>query len=60
MAKQTAEREREKLYQKIYSLGDLIPVNVKTFYLDNSVPEDVDIRAVVVGMKNGRAGGSGD
>ena len=55
--KQTVERE--KLYQKVSLLGDPIPINVEPFDLDDSISEDVAIREVVEGLKNGRAGGSG-
>ena len=57
MVKQTAERV--KLYEKVPPPGDPIPINVDPFDLDDSVPDDVAIREVVRGMKNGRAGGSG-
>ena len=39
--------------------GESIPINVEPFEVDDAVPTDSEIRGVVKGMKNGRAGGSG-
>ena len=57
MAKQT--KEREELYTEIPPPGDSIPIHVEPFDLNDEVPEEVEIRAVVAKMRNGRAGGSG-
>ena len=45
MAKQKVERD--ELYRKVSPPGNPIPMNVERFGLDDLVPEDVDIRAVV-------------
>ena len=47
MDKQTVERE--ELYRKVFPPGDPIPINVGTFDLDDSIPEDAEIRVVVAG-----------
>ena len=56
MAKQTVGRE--ELYWKVSPPEDPITINVEPFDLDDLVPEDVDIRAVVAGIQNGRSGES--
>ena len=56
MAKQTAERA--ELYAKVQAPGASIPINVEPFAIDDSVPKEPEIRAVVRGMRNGRAGGA--
>ena len=55
MANQTAERA--ELYAKVQAPGAPIPINVEPFAIDDSVPKEPEIRAVVKGMRNGRAGG---
>ena len=52
MEKQT--KEREELYAKVPPPGDPIPINVDPFEINDAIPEDVEIRAVVRGMQNGR------
>ena len=51
-------KEREELYAKVPPPGDPIPINVDPFEINDAIPEDVEIRAVVRGMRNGRAGGA--
>lgn len=51
--------EREELYQKVSPPGDPNLINDESFDLDDSISEDVEIRAVAAGLRNGRAGGSG-
>ena len=38
--------------------GNPIPINVKPFAIDDSVPKEPEIRAVVKELRNGRAGGA--
>ena len=45
MYRQTSARE--ELYWKVSPPGEPIPINNETFDLDDLVPEDVEIRAVV-------------
>ena len=56
MAKQTAERA--ELYAKVQAPGEPIPINVEPYAIDNAVPKEPEIRAVVKGMRNERAGGA--
>ena len=56
MEKQT--KEREELYAKVPPPGDPIPINVDPFEINDAIPEDAEIRAVVRGMRNDRAGGA--
>ena len=56
MTKQTAERE--ELYQKVHSPGEPIPCNVKTTDVDDAAHGNEELREVVAGMCNGRAGGA--
>ena len=57
MDKQTAERK--ELYRKASPPGDLILTNIEPFNLDDSIPDDAELRIVVAGLRNSRAGGSG-
>ena len=54
MDKQT--KEREELYAKVPPPGDLIPINVKPFDINDDTLGDVEIREVVGGMRNGKVG----
>jgi len=56
MAKQTTERD--KLYAKVSHPDDHIPINIEPFTVNTVAPEEVEIRGVVRGMRNGRAGGA--
>ena len=57
--RQRRERGELYLYRKVPPLRDPIPINIEPFDINDSVPEaDVEIRAVVAGMRNGRAGDS--
>ena len=56
MEKQT--KEREELYTRNASKGDLIPINVEPTAVNDAPPGDMKIRAVVRKMNNGRAGGA--
>ena len=56
MARQTAERVA--LYQRVPPPGESIPINVDPFQIDDSVPKEPEIRAVVKGLRTGRAGGA--
>ena len=56
MAKQMAERA--ELYANVQAPGAPIPINIEPFAIDDSVPKEPEIRAVVKGMCNGRAGGA--
>lgn len=56
MAKQTAERE--ELYRKVIPPGDPIPINVDPYEVQDEVPGDMEIRAKVKDLRNGRAGGA--
>ena len=49
--------EREKLYAKVEPPGEPIPINVEPFAINDATPTEAEIRAVVKGLKNGRAGG---
>ena len=52
-------KERVDLYQNVAPPGDPIPINVEPFDIEDSVPEDAELREVVTYFRNGRAGGSG-
>ena len=54
MAKKTAERA--ELYAKVQAPGAPIPINVEPFTIDDSVPKEPEIRAVVKGMRDEVAG----
>ena len=56
MKKQTTERE--ELYAAIPPPGDSIPINVEPFEVRDDIPGDMELRAVVAGLRNGRAGGA--
>ena len=56
MEKQT--KEREELYTRNASKGDPIPINVEPTAVNDAPPEDMEIRAAVRKMNNGRAGGA--
>ena len=50
--------ERVKLYGKVETPGDPIPINVEPFAIPDATPDDTEIRAAVKdGLKRGRAGG---
>ena len=49
--------EREKLYAKVEPPGAPIPINVEPLNINDTTPMEAEIRAVVKGLKNGRAGG---
>ena len=56
MGKQT--KERVELYGKVIPPGEPIPINVEPFDIRDDVPDEQEIRAVVMQLKNGRAGGA--
>ncbi len=56
MAKQTAERV--ELYARAPSMGTPLSFNFPVFEIPDEVPTNEEIRAVVSGLKNGRAGGA--
>ena len=56
MATQTAERE--ELYRKVHPPGEPIPCNVETRDVGDAAPSNAELREVVAGMHNGRAGGA--
>ena len=56
MDKQT--KEREELYVKVLPHGDLTPINVEPFPVQDEIPEDAEIREIVGELQNGRAGGA--
>ena len=50
--------ERMELYRERASPGDPISINVDPFEIQDEMPDDDNIRGVVKGLKNGRAGGA--
>ena len=56
MGKQTAERV--KLYERVPLPGEPIPINVEPKEVEDACPGDVELRDVVRGLRNGRAGGT--
>ncbi len=54
MAKQMAKRV--ELYARAPPMGTPLPFNFPVFKIPDEVPTDKEIRAVVSGLKNGRAG----
>jgi hypothetical protein len=56
LQKQT--QERIDLYARVAPPGQSIPINVEPTPVDDSVPDDAEIRSKVKGMSNGRAGGA--
>jgi hypothetical protein len=56
MAKQMAKRV--ELYARAPPMGTPLPFNFPVFEIPDEVPTDEEIRAVVSGLKNGRAGGA--
>jgi len=50
-------RERVELYTKVQPPGDPIPINIDPFAINDEVPTDAEVREVVRGLRNGRAGG---
>ena len=55
MAKQTSKRA--ELYARVQPPGEPIPINIQPFDIDDLVPKESKIQAVVRGLRNGRAGG---
>ena len=51
-------KERQELDEKVLPPGDMLPINVEPFGIDDEAPEDVEIRDMVKGPCNGRAGGA--
>ena len=51
-------KERAELYAKVPPPGDPIPIHVQPFAIRDDVPEEPEIRAVVKGLRNGRASGA--
>ena len=41
-----------------YPPGDPIPINVEAYSINDATPDDGELRAVVQGLCNGRAGGA--
>jgi hypothetical protein len=56
MAKQTAKHV--ELYTRAPPMGTPLPFNFPYFEIPDGVPTDNKIRAVVLGLKNGQAGGA--
>jgi len=59
--RQTLERqtrEREELYARVPSPGDPIRINVDPKPVRDDAPTDAELRVVVRGLRNGRAGGA--
>jgi hypothetical protein len=56
MAKQTAERV--ELYARAPPMGTSLPYNFPYFKIPDGVPTNKEIRAVVLGLKNGQAAGA--
>jgi len=54
MSKQTTERV--ELYEKVPPPGDPIPINIEPFEINDEAPGEVELRGVVRGLQNGRAG----
>ena len=54
----TQTSERVKLYRKVPPPGDPIPINVEPKEVEDTCPGDVELRDVVRGLRNGRAGGT--
>ena len=51
--------EREELYAERTSPGDLIPINVEPYVIQDGTPTESEIASVVRGkLRNGRAGGA--
>jgi len=50
-------KERVELYTKVPPPGDPIPINIDPFEMNDEVPTDEELRGVVFGIRNGRAGG---
>ena len=60
-ARATLERitaERVELYSLVPSPGDNIPVNVKLYEIDDSVPTEDEIAEAVTKMRRNRSGGA--
>ena len=55
MQKQT--NERVALYGKVDPPGEPIPINIDPFTINDAIPTEPEIRSVVKGLRNGRAGG---
>jgi len=58
MAKQT--EERFDLYAKVPPHEDPIPIHCQPFEIKDDVPEESEIRAIVKGLRNGRASEASD
>ena len=56
MAKQTAERV--DLYERVPPPGEPIRINVEPNEVEDACPGDVELRIMVWGLANGRAGGT--
>ena len=56
LAAQTAERVA--LYGRVASSGDPLPIHVDKVDIPDSTPSDGELRAVVRGLRNGRAAGA--
>ena len=54
MTRQT--KEQEELYTKVEPPGEPIPINVEPYSINDETPGDAELRYVVPGMRNGRAG----
>jgi len=50
-------RESVELYTKVQPPGDPIPINIDPFAINDEIPTDAEVREVVRGLRNGRAGG---
>ena len=46
------------MYRKVPPSGDPIPINVEPKEVEDACPGDVELRDVVRGLRNGRAGGT--
>ena len=54
----TQTTKRVDLYKRVPPPGDPIPINVEYKEVEDGCPGDVELRDVVWGLRNGRAGGT--
>ena len=54
----TETSERVELYERVPSPGDPIPINVEPKEVEDGCSGNVELRDVVWGLRNGRAGGT--
>jgi hypothetical protein len=56
MVRQTAEKV--ELYARAPPMGEALPFNFPHFKISDDMPTDSEVRTVVRGLRNGRAGGA--